>query len=142
MDSIYSTPLTKATLTGVFAGFITTLLCMLYNLFFRGSTGFSPSHIINVSSLIFFINTLFLVIGLIYYAFLRIKKGEALYIIAFVLLTIVLAVMAGHVHRSDVPLLNVEFHHLLVPMVIIMGLSASFGIPYLFHNKKFEENVL
>jgi len=142
MNFIYSTQLTKATLTGVFAGFITTLLCLLYNLVFRSSTGFSPSHIINVSSIIFFINALFLIMGLIYNLFLRIKRGEALYIIVFVLLTAVLAVMANHVHRSNVLLLNAEFRHLLVPLVIIMGLCASFGIPYLFHNKKFEENVL
>ena len=142
MDSIYSSPLTKATLTGVFVGFVATLLCMTYNVFFRGSTGFSPSYIINVSSMIFFINTLFLLLGVVYYGFLRVKKGEALYIALFVLLTAVLAFLADHVHRSDIPLVNTEFHQLLVPIVLILGISAAFGIPYLFHNRKFEENVL
>ena len=142
MDSIYSSPLTKATLTGVFVGFVATLLCMTYNVFFRGSTGFSPSYIINVSSMIFFINTLFLLLGVVYYGFLRVKKGETLYIALFVLLTAVLAFLADHVHRSDIPLVNTEFHQLLVPIVLILGISAAFGIPYLFHNRKFEENVL
>lgn len=142
MDNIYSTPLTKAVLTGVFTGLITTVLCMVYNSIFRGSTGFSPSYIINVSSLIFFITPVFLLIGIIYNSFLRIRKGEILYILLFIVITVLLSIRANQVHRSDVPVINMEFHHLLAAIVIIMGLGASFGIPYLFHNKKFEENVL
>lgn len=142
MDNIYSTPLTKAVLTGVFTGLITTVLCMVYNSIFRGSTGFSHSYIINVSSLIFFITPVFLLIGIIYNSFLRIRKGEILYILLFIVITVLLSIRANQVHRSDVPVINMEFHHLLAAIVIIMGLGASFGIPYLFHNKKFEENVL
>ena len=142
MDSIYSTPFSKAALTGVFAGFAATLLCIAYNTFFRASTAFSPSYFINVSSLIFVTNLLFFLIGIVYYAFLQIRKGEFLYVVFFALLTVVFAFMANHIHRSDVPMLNTEFHHLLVPMVIIMGVIATFGIPFLFHSKKFDEHVV
>jgi hypothetical protein len=38
--------------------------------------------------------------------------------------------------------LNSEFRQLLLGVVIIMGVSAVFLIPFLFHNKKFEEHVL
>jgi hypothetical protein len=142
MDNIHSTPLSKAMLTAVFAGLVTTLLCIVYDTFYRGSTGFSPSYFINVSTILFFVTPLFMIIGIIFYGFLQIKKGEWLYIILISLITAGVAVMAGHIHRSEVPLVNTEFHQLLVPIVVIMGLAASFGIPYLFHNKKFGEHVL
>jgi hypothetical protein len=83
-----------------------------------------------------------MIIGIIFFGFLRIKKGELLYIILIALITTIVAVMAGHVHRSEIPLVNTEFHQLLVPIVVIMGLAASLGIPFLFHYKKFEEHVL
>ena len=60
----------------------------------------------------------------------------------FVLLTAVLALLAGGIHRSPVPLLNKEFHQLFLPMIVLMGLLAALGIPYLYHSKKFEEHVL
>jgi hypothetical protein len=142
MDNIHSTPLTKAILTAVFAGLVTTLHCIAYDTFYRGTTGFSPSYFINISTIIFFITPLFMIIGIIYYGFLRVKKGEGVYIVLIALITAVLAVMAGHIHRSEISLVNKEFHQLLVPIVIIMGLVASLGIPFLFHNKKFEEHVL
>jgi len=142
MDTIYSTPFTKAMLTGLFAGIITTLICMGYDLAFRESISFSPSIIINVASLIFVINLLFLVIGIIYYGFLKLKKGEFLYIIVFLSLTVLLAFMANNAHRSDIGIINTRFHQLLVPIVVVIGLGASIGIPFLWHSKKFEEYVI
>jgi hypothetical protein len=142
MDSDYSSPLSKAVLTSLFAGIAATLLCIVYDIAFRNNTDFVMSEIINVSSLIFLINLAFLVIGFIYHLFLRMAKGEMIYIGFILLIFVVFSFMANNVHRSDVPLLNTEFHQLLVPIVVIMGLVASLGIPLLFHNKKFEEHVL
>lgn len=142
MEGFYSTPFSKAILTAVFAGIAATVLSMTYNIVFRNSTHFTPSDFINVSSLIFFINLLFLVIGIIYYAFLQLKRGELLFTALFALLTVLFVVLAGAAHRSNIPVLNAEFHHLLVPIVLIMGLTASLGIPFLYHNKKFEEHVV
>jgi len=143
MNSTYLTPFSKAILTGLFVGIITTVLCLIYNIFYRDSSGFALSNFINVSSLIFAVNLLFFVIGIIYYGFTRMaKRGEIIFMIVFLVLTAVLAYLGGNVHRSDVPLLNTEFHRLLLPMIIAMGLFAAVGIPYLYHNKKFEEAVL
>jgi hypothetical protein len=142
MDRIYSTPFSKVILTALFVGIMTTLLCMFYDVIFRQSTGFFLSDYINVSTLIFFTNLLFLLIGMIYFIFLRIKKGEIIFIVLFLVLTAFFAFQADHAHRSDVPKLNSEFHELIVPIVIIMGLAAAVAIPFLFHNRKFEENVL
>ena len=143
MDSGYLTPFSKATLTGVFAGFVTTVLCLAYNIFFREGTGFPLSDFINVSSLIFAVNLIFLVLGMLFYFFLRIsKKGDLIFSIVFLLLTAVFAFLAAGIHRSDVPLLNKEFRELFLPILIMIGISAAVGIPLLYRIKKFEEHVL
>lgn len=142
MDSTYSTPFTKALLTGLFVGMVATLLCFGYDIAFRETITFSPSILINVSSMIFAINLLFLVFGIVFYGFLKLKHGEMFYIIISLILTAVLALMADTSHRSDDSLINTHFHQLLVPIVIIIGMSAAIGIPILWHSKKFEEHVV
>jgi hypothetical protein len=127
----------------VFAGIVATLLCLGYNIFYRESTMFPLASLINVSSLIFAVNLIFLVIGIVYYGCLKaFKKGDVVFIVLFVCLTLFCAWKGNQVERSDVPLLNMEFHHLLLAMIIIMGVIASLGIPFLYHNKKFEDHVL
>lgn len=142
MDTIYSTPFTKALLTGLFVGMIATLLCFGYDIAFRETITFNPSILINVSSMIFVINLLFLVIGIIYYAFLNLKHGELFYVIISLGLTVLLAFMALGTHRSNNIMINTRFHQLLVPIVVIIGVCASIGIPVLWHSKKFEEYVI
>ena len=141
MDT-YSTPFTKAVLTGLFVGMAATLLCFVYDIAFRETITFNPSSIINVSSMIFAINLLFLVIGIIYHGFRQLKQGEIIYIVLSLGLTVLFAFMAMSAHRSDNSLVNTRFHQLLVPIVIILGLCASIGIPVLWHSRKFEEHVI
>jgi hypothetical protein len=139
----HQSPLSKAILTGLFAGFVATIVCMVYNLIFRNSTRFTMAEIINGTSLVFIINLVFLIIGAIYYGFIKtFKKGELIFIVVFALLTIFLAWKAEGVHRTADQLLNTEFRQLLLGVVIITGISAAFLIPFLFHNKTFEEHVL
>ena len=143
MKSPYNTPFSDACLTSVFAGFIATLLCMVYYLGYKEVTGFPLSILINVSSLIFIINLLFVAIGFIYYFFMKYsKKGEALFIILFVLITIISVVITNTIHRADDLQLNQQFHQLLNGLLIIIGMTSFIGIPFLFHNKKFHEEVL
>jgi len=143
MDTSFGTPFSKAVLTGVFSGIVTTVICLGYNLFYREETGFSPSELINVSSLIFIVNLIFLSLGFIYYFFIySFKRGDISYIIVFALLTAFTAMKSMQVHRSDNPTLNAEFRHLLMMLVIIIGVAGSLGIPYLFHSKKFDEHVI
>jgi hypothetical protein len=143
MDSSYQTPISKSILTAVFAGIAATLCCLGFDLFYINKTGFPLSSIINVSSLIFSVNFVFLIIGFIYYGFVKtMKRGPLMFMIVFILLTIFLGWRATLAHRSDDPILNREFHQLLLAMIIIMGLTAALGIPLLYHSKKFEEHVL
>lgn len=143
MNSTYLDPFSKAILTGLFAGIMATLVCLGINIFYREATLFPLSSIINVSSLIFFTNFVFLLIGVVYYGLIRMGKGgERLFVLLFLLLTAFLAWRAAYAHRSNDPLLNHEFHQLLTGIVLAMGLIAALGIPFLYHSRKFEEHVL
>jgi hypothetical protein len=135
-------PFSKAILTSVFIGFFATLVCLIYNIIFRESTGYLPADFINVSSLIFAVNLIFLVVGLLYFVFFNfIKKGDVFFEILFGLLTIFCVWEAAHAHMENSPVLTSEFRTLLIGTIIIMGIGIEL-VPLLFHNKKFEDAVL
>jgi hypothetical protein len=143
MTSTYLTPFSKSLLTGLFAGIAATFICIIYNVIYRDETGFPLFNFINVSSLIFGVNILFMLIGIFYYWFIKyLKRGELFFIGVFIVLTLFCILKVKDIHRSDDQLWNLEFHHLLIAMVIIMGIAASVGIPVLFHSRRFEEHVL
>ena len=136
------TPFTKALLTGVFVGITSSVVCLVFNGIYRDQTGLAPSDIINVGSIIFGVNIAFLVIGLLYYVFTQIKKGEFLFITLFLILTVFLALKAEGVTRSADPLVTLQFRRLLLGIIIIAGFGASVALPLLAHNKKFSKNIL
>lgn len=143
MDSPYHTRFSDVVLTSVFAGFITTLLCMIYYLVYKEVTGFPFSSLLNVSSLIFGVNIIFVTVGCVYYLFIHyFKRADLLHVILGVLITLAGVWYAGTTHRSDNHFLNGEFHQLLIGLLIIMGTVATIGVPLLYHNKKFHETVL
>ena len=137
-------PFIKALMTGLFIGIADTIICLLYNLLYRdGGHGFFSSDIVNVSSIIFGTNILFLVIGVLFFAFSRgAMKGEVVFSILFIVLTIIGAIAAAHVQRSTDPEMNARFHGLLVGVILIIGASAAFGMPMLYHSRKFGQYVL
>jgi hypothetical protein len=143
MNSSYLTTFSKALLTGVFAGISATFICIIYNVIFRDETGYQLFNLINVSSLIFGVNIAFMLIGVIYYWFIKyLKRGEMIYIGVFVLITIFGIVKTYSIQRTDDPIANIEFHHLFIAMIVIWSIAASIGIPVMFHSKRFEEHVL
>jgi hypothetical protein len=133
----------KTFMTGLFVGMTVTLICLLYNYIYRESTGFQLSSIINISTVIFAANLLFLVIGLIYYGIQKaMAKGELLFIVLMIVITIFCIWRASHAHRTDNLVWNSEFKTLLIGDITIMGLGAAFLLPFLYHNRKFEEKVI
>lgn len=132
----------RAMMTGLFVGIIDTVICLAYNIGYRNITGYTPSAMINVSSLIFAINLLLLVIGIFYFVFLRLfKKGDIIFIALFVSLTILLTWKAEGINLFPDSQVNSGFRGLLTGIILIVGLSAS-CLPFLFHSRKFEEHVL
>src|ERR1700761_9498761 len=83
-------PFIKALMTALFVGIAATILCLGYNLFYRdGGHSFFSSDIINVSSIIFGVNLLFVVIGVLYFFFTRgARTGEITFSVLFLALTI------------------------------------------------------
>lgn len=143
MNTDYLSPFSKSLLTGLFAGISATFICIIFNVIYKDETSFPFSSFINVSTLIFGVNILFVVIGVVYYWFIRyLKHGDVFFIATFILITLFCILKTNSIHRSDNPIWNIEFHHLLIAMIVIMSISACIGIPVLFRSKRFEEHVL
>jgi len=137
----HQSTLSKAILTSVFIGFMATIVCLIYNIVFRESTGYKPADFINVSSLIFAVNLIFFGAGLVYFFLGRsFKKGDMVFEILFGLLILFCAWRATHAHMIN-PHQTSEFRTLLIGVILIMGLGIEL-VPLLFHNKKFVEAVL
>ena|ERR1700677_4391502 len=145
MDYTSTLPFVKAFMTGLAVGIADTILCLAFNLLWRkdGAIGFFSSDIINVSSIIFGINILFIVISVLYFGFLQAQmKGEVLFSVVFAALTVWGVIAATHVHRSPDPVQNARFHVLLTGVVLIVGVSATAGMPLLYHSRKFGQHIL
>ncbi|MGZ3882024.1 MAG: hypothetical protein ACXVBF_11825 [Flavisolibacter sp.] len=137
----HQSTLSKAILTSVFIGFMATIVCLIYNIIFRESTGYRPADFINVSSLIFAINLIFFGAGLVYFFLLRaFKKGDMFFEILFGLVILYCAWLAAHAHMID-PHQTSEFRTLLIGVIVIMGLGIEM-VPLFFHNRKFVDAVL
>jgi len=135
-------PFYRSLMVAVFLGILTTLLTMFYDLVFVDVFKFPLSAIINVASLIFAVNLIFLIIGPIYYAFIAFfKKGDTFYTIVFILLTVFFVWKAEGAHRTDDHLVNMQFRNLLAGIIILIAISALL-IPVLYHSKKFEKFVV
>ncbi|MEP7376865.1 MAG: hypothetical protein ABI675_25930 [Chitinophagaceae bacterium] len=133
----------RSLLTCVFVGIIGTLLCMFYDLFFVEYLKYPLSTIVNVATLIFGVNLVFLVIGFLFYGFITISRyGERIYIIVFILMTGFFIWKMQGVQRTDNDLVNLQFRYLSSGIIIILGLLASVAVPFLFHNKQFNKYVV
>jgi len=133
----------RSLMTCVFVGIMGTLLCMFYDLLFVEYLNYPLSTIINVATLIFGVNLIFLVIGFLFYGFITFSKyGERIYIIVFILITGFFIWKMQGVHRTDNDLVNLQFKYLLSGIIIILGLLASVAVPFLFHNKQFNKYVV
>jgi len=133
----------RSFMTCVFAGLIGTVLCMLYDVAFVQMMKFPLSAIINVSTLIFAVNIIFLVIGVLYYtAIALLKNGEAIYITLLILITALALWRIQGFQRTDNATINMQFRWLSSGIIVILGLLAFIAVPLLYRNKKFDEYVL
>jgi len=133
----------RSFMTCVFAGLIGTVLCMFYDVAFVQMMKFPLSAIINVSTLIFAVNIIFLVIGVLYYtAIALLKNGEAIYITLLILITALALWRIQGFQRTGNATINMQFRWLSSGIIVILGLSAFIAVPLLYRNKKFDEYVL
>lgn len=136
------TPLSKSLMTGLFGGLVSTIVSLFYNIIFRFSTGFPLSDIINVSSIIFVINLIFLIIGLFYFFVNKMSpSGNTIYLVSMIILIIIVFWLTAGSHRSDNPRYTHDFKGLLSGILIVMSINALL-IPLLINKKWFEEFFL
>jgi hypothetical protein len=128
-------PFGKAFLSALFLGILATMVCFVFEIWYRLITLYGPSDYINVSSIIFIVNILLLVAGVSFYAFKTLfKKGDLMYFVFFLLITIFCIWKIEGIHRFTDLKLNREFIQLLGGIAIIVGIAALF-IPYFYNNK-------
>ncbi len=84
-----------------------------------------------------------MLVGVAYYFFRKLSKGgDLIHMAVFVLLTLFCVWKTRSAVRSDDEETNVLFRGLLTGIILIVGIFASFVVPFLFHNKMFERDVL
>jgi hypothetical protein len=129
-------PFDKIFLTALFAGILATMVCLGYNIWFRESTYYGPSDFINVSSIIFIVNILLMMAGVVYFALKSwSKKGDLIYTLFFLLVIAFCIWKTMGLHRFADLKLNKEFVRLLGGTILIIGV-AVLCIPYIYNHKK------
>jgi len=133
MDYDYpKTHFSTSVLAGAFAGIGATLINLVYDYFYRQQSAFSPSEIINVSSIIFATMIIFTVAGLAYFFLSKfVKYGTGIYMLIFSVLTIYCFYLGLHFNRSDNPVEITQFRGLYLGIETATGLLAAFSIPFL-----------
>lgn len=133
------TPLSQAIFSGLCAGIIAALINLAYNYAIRGITGFSPSSIINVSSLIFASVLLPVFAGVLFYFFTLWgkKAGGYIFSILFGLLTIFTVVKGLHINRTANPAEIIDFRWLFIGVMLVIGVLTTFFIPYFYRKDYF-----
>jgi hypothetical protein len=132
----------RTMMTGLFVGIIDTVICLAYNIFYRDLTGYVPSELINVSSLIFGVNLILLIIGMIYFLFKQASRGgDVIFGVFFFAVTLFLAWKTEMIQRFSDVQVNHEFRGLLLGIVLICGISAV-CLPLLYNSRKFGEFAL
>ena len=134
--------LSKSILTGLFAGILATMVCFIFEITYRMTTGYGPSDFINVSSIIFIVNLILLGAGIIYYEIKKtFKKGNLVFSVLSVIITAFFIWKSESFHRFTDYKLSQEFSHLLSGILLIIGLFALL-IPLFFSNKKISDFIL
>lgn len=129
------TEFSKSLLAGVFSGITAVVLCLLFNAFFRGESGFHLSALINVSTIIFVLLILASIAGVVFYFFQHyLKKGAFIFQLVTVIGTALLLVGTTYVQRSPSQLLSTEFRELLMGIISIYALCVIFMIPFLYRH--------
>ncbi len=145
-NNLIPLPFSKAFLSALFLGILATMVCFVFEIWYRLGTYYGPSDYINVSSIIFIVNILLLIAGASFYAFKTLfKKGDLMYFVFFLLIIVFCIWKIDGIHRFTDLKLNREFIQLLGGITIIVGISAL-CIPYFYNNKNinsifYEEGV-
>ncbi|MBS1729898.1 MAG: hypothetical protein JSS67_03875 [Bacteroidetes bacterium] len=132
------TQFSKILFAGVYAGIIATVATLTFNFFYRMSTDYNSSMIINVSSLIFGSLIVLEFCALVYLALTSFMKNPAIiYLIIIIAIGVLCLLGTSSVVHADNLVESTHFHGLLLGVISIFGLCAI-AIPYFIkHADKF-----
>lgn len=132
------TQLSKILFSGVFAGIIATVATLTFNFFYRMSTDYNESMVINVSSLIFGSLIILELCALIYLGLTSFMKNPSIIFLIVIIAIVALSILgtASVVHADNL-VESTHFRGLLMGIIIIFGICAL-SIPYIIkHSDKF-----
>jgi hypothetical protein len=136
-EDFIKTRSTKSILAGLATGIIATVINLVYNYIYRDVTHFSLTiSYINITSIIFASILICMVAGLIYYMLVDYAhKSSMLFSILFVVISALAAFAALGVQRTGNIQMEHQFQGLFLGMIIIIGISSAFMIPWLIKHK-------
>ncbi|MBV9962883.1 MAG: hypothetical protein JO072_11615 [Parafilimonas sp.] len=127
----------RSLFASLFAGFIATCVMEFFDIFFRTATGYNPSLVINVSTIIFGAFIPCVVAGIIFYMLIAyVKSGALIFRILFLVLSmwVCFIVMQSH-YGGNLPVLE-GFRGLALGCILILTVFIVVFIPYFFKNNK------
>ncbi len=130
-------------MTALFLGITNALLCLISNVLYRQQEPYFSSTLLNVSYIIFGSLFIFALIGVVYTLLLRyLSKGNIVYIVVFALLMFFLLFRLSTGHFDNESLDDRLTRELSRNITIISGICVVAGIPFLHHNRWFQDNVI
>ena len=128
---------TKALLSCVLTGIAATLINGLYDILFRGITHYEPAVEFNFLSIPLTTMVLFIVLGLIFFLFIKYLSRTAFNITLFILMIAGIAITVFlHSDRTESALYG--NHGLIAGFLLINGILSLTLLPYLYsHPRKF-----
>ncbi|HEY2727756.1 MAG TPA: hypothetical protein VGI61_11320 [Parafilimonas sp.] len=128
---------TKALLSCVLTGIAATIANGLYDILFRGITHYEPAEEFNFVSIPIATMIIFIILGLIFFLFVKYLNRTAFFITLFILMVAFIAITTLlHSDKSESPLYG--NHGLIAGFVLINGILGLTLLPYLYnHPKKF-----
>lgn len=133
----------RAFMTSVFAGLAATITAVIFDMVGAQVFYFPLSFLNNVSTLIFSVNILFPILGVLYYGCLKLSnKGDLIFITICTVITVYYAVKAWGMQATANPVLNLQIRDLFTGITLILGIFAALAIPVCFHSEKFERTVV
>lgn len=126
---------TKALLSCVLTGIVATIANGLYDILFRSVTHYLLSVEFNFFSIALATMVTFIILGLIYFLFLRYLNGKAFSITLIIVMIICVAITA-FLHSDGNESAFYGNHGLIAGFIIVSGLLALTLLPYLYHHPR------
>jgi hypothetical protein len=126
---------TKALLSCVLTGLAATIANGLYDILFRSITRYRPAMEFNFFSIPLITMIVFIILGLIFFLFVRYLGGTAFKITLVILMIVCISITAFLHSDTSEPALYGN-HGLVAGFILISGILALTLLPYLYHHPK------